>query len=181
MAQKIIRACRGYPTVDLYEKPTKAKLLLVSEISFLRTKNSAIKSSDILKCQKKNNTHTESVMGDLIWRVSFFSSLNRHSLSSIKTWITIKDKRLYKIQFQKMTVYMMCVKGAIRQTIQAASAHRRMDAGEDKTGLPKRHPIVIFFEKTFKWNPRFSSQPFLTSLTSSFHQHLWSVVKFTYS
>lgn len=56
MAQKIIRACRGYPTVDLYEKPTKAKLLLVSEIPFLRTKNSAIKSSDILKCQK-NNTY----------------------------------------------------------------------------------------------------------------------------
>lgn len=49
-----------------------------------------------------------------------------------------------------MTVYMMCVKGAIRQTIQAASAHRRTDVGEDKTGLPKRHPIVIFFEKTFK-------------------------------
>lgn len=61
-----------------------------------------------------------------------------------------RKKKLYKIQFQKMTVYMMCVKGAIRQTIQAASAHRRMDVGEDKTGLPKRHPIVIFFEKTFK-------------------------------
>lgn len=52
---------------------------------------------------------------------------------------------------------------------QAASAHRRTKAGEDK-------PYRIFSVKLNSLDS--SSQPSLTSIS---HQHLWSVVKFMYN